>query len=230
LYLQRKGIFLKHFLPVLSRCRLFEGIEPKTIAALLGCIRHSEKKYRRNSFVLLEDDKPKSIGIVLSGLLHIVRDDYWGNRDIVSVVEPGELFAEAFVCGGAEKLPVSVIAAEPSEIMRLDFTRITTVCSSACAFHTRLIQNMISTLAQKNIQLMEKIECLGRRSTRSKVLSYLSACAKRQKSGDVEIPFNRQELADYLSVDRSALSAELCRMRDEGLLTFHKNKFCIKDK
>ena len=178
----------------------------------------------------MEDDEPKSIGIVLSGLLHIVRDDYWGNRDIVSPVEPGELFAEAFVCGGAKKLPVSVIAVEPSEVMRFDFNRITRTCSSACVFHTRLIQNMISTLARKNIQLMEKIECLAQRSTRSKVLSYLSAVAKRQKSGDVEIPFNRQELADYLSVDRSALSAELCRMRDEGLLAFQKNKFCIKEK
>jgi CRP-like cAMP-binding protein len=221
---------LKNFLPVLSRCRLFDGIDPKTITALLGCIMPNTKKYSRNSFVLMEDDEPKSIGIVLSGLLHIIRDDYWGNRDIVSAVVPGELFAEAFVCGGAKKLPVSVIAAEPSEIMRLDFNRITRTCSSACGFHTRLIQNMISTLAQKNIQLMEKIECLARRSTRSKVLSYLSALAKRQKSGNVEIPFNRQELADYLSVDRSALSAELCRMRDEGLLTFRKNRFCIVEK
>jgi CRP-like cAMP-binding protein len=148
----------------------------------------------------------------------------------VARVEPGELFAEAFVCGGVQKLPVSVMAAEPSEIMRLDFNKITRACSSACNFHTGLIQNMIAILAHKNILLMEKIECLTQRSTRAKVLSYLSAVAKRHKNGIITIPFNRQELADYLSVDRSALSAELCRMRDEGLVAFHKNKFHIMKK
>jgi CRP-like cAMP-binding protein len=218
---------LKNFLPILTRCHLFEGLQPDAINELLDCVMPRRKKYAKNSFVLMEDDEPKSIGIVLSGLLHIVNDDYWGNQSIVARIEPGELFAEAFVCGGGKKLPVSVIAAEPSEIMSLDFNRVTRACSSACGFHSRLIQNMIAILAKKNILLMEKIECLARRSTRSKVLSYLSALAKRQKSGAVEIPFNRQELADYLSVDRSALSAELCRMRDEGLLTFHKNRFHI---
>lgn len=220
---------MKNFLPILTRCRLFEGLNPGEIGALLGCVTPGRKKYAKDSFVLMEDDEPKSIGIVLSGLLHIVRDDYWGNRAIVARVEPAELFAESFVCAGASKIPVSVIAAETAEVMRFDFHRITGTCSTACAFHTRLIQNMISILAQKNMMLMEKIECLSRRGIRQKALAYLSAEAKRQKNGHITIPFNRQELADYLSVDRSALSAELCRMRDEGLLDFHKNRFRITE-
>ena len=220
---------MKDLLP-LTRSKLFEGIKTQELGKLLDCIAPRHKKYRKGSFVFVEEDDPAFIGMVLSGLLHIVRDDYWGNRTIVTQIEPGELFAEAFVCGGVHKIPVSVTAAKDTEIIQFDFNRITTLCSSACAFHSGLVKNMLSILAQKNMRLMDKLECLTQRGTRAKVLHYLSTLAKRQKSAALTIPFNRQELADYLSVDRSALSAELCRMRNEGILSFRKNHFFIKEK
>lgn len=212
---------------VLIRCPLFEGLTLETIDTLLGCITPQYKNYEKSAWVLMEGDELRSIGVVLSGVLHTIQDDYWGNRTIVSRIEPGNLFGESFICGGVKESPVSIIAVEASEILLLDFTRIIGICSSACAFHSKLIKNMISNLAQQNMSLMEKIEYITQRNTRSKLLSYFSSLAKREKSNRIEIPFNRQELADYLSVDRSALSAELCRMRDEGLLWFHKNKFQI---
>jgi CRP-like cAMP-binding protein len=212
---------------VLVRCPLFEGLTLETIDTLLGCITPSYKTYQKSAWVLMEGEELTCIGVVLSGVLHTIHDDYWGNRTIVSRIEPGNLFGESFICGGIKESPVSIIAVETSEILLLDFNRILGICSSACAFHSRLIKNMISNLAQKNMGLMEKIEYITQRNTRSKLLSYLSNLAKRGRSAVIEIPFNRQELADYLSVERSALSAELCRMRDEGLLAFHKNKFQI---
>ena len=173
----------------------------------------------------MEDDELHAMGIVLCGAVHIIRDDYWGNSRIIARIAPGELFGEAFVCGGVQKMPVSALAVEPVEAMFIDFNRITTICSSACAFHTRLIKNMIANLARKNIGLMEKIEYVTKHNTREKILSWLSQVAKEQGSSAAELPFNRQEMADYLAVERSALSAELCRMRDDGLITFHRNRF-----
>jgi CRP-like cAMP-binding protein len=168
------------------------------------------------------------LGVVITGVLHIVRDDFWGNRNIVARIEEGDLFGEAFVCGGVKQIPVSITVEEDAEILLFDLGRIIGVCSSACKFHTLLIKNMISALAVRTINLMEKIEHITRHTTREKILSYLSVMAKKTKSTVIEIPFDRQELADYLSVERSALSAELGRMRDEGLLEFRKNSFTLK--
>jgi CRP-like cAMP-binding protein len=216
---------MKKIPPVLNRCLLFKGLAPEKINLLLDCIVPRHKKYAKETFILMEDDEIRSIGVVVSGAVHIVRDDYWGNRVIVAQIGPGEIFGEVFVCSGVKKLPVSVVAAEKSEVLLLDFNRIITTCPAACDFHTKVIQNTVSILAQKSLNLMEKIECITQHSTRAKILFYLSSIAKRQKNDSIEIPFNRQELADYLSVERSALSAELCRMRDKGLIAFHKNKF-----
>ena len=211
----------------LARCSLFDGMVPEAIAALLGCLRPVRRSYEKNSLALAEGEPCTSVGVVLAGLFRVVRDDYWGNRTIVAQIAPGGLFGESFAAGGVQKMPLSVMAAEKSEALLFDLDRILRLCSSACAFHSGLIKNMVSLLARKNIALIEKIEHLTQRSTRAKALSYLSSIAKQQKRGVLEIPFNRQELADYLAVERSALSAELCRMRGEGLLEFRKNRFRI---
>jgi CRP-like cAMP-binding protein len=211
------------------RSPLFEGIPAGAMETLFACLMPRRKRFEKNALVLREGEEPRFAGIVLSGGLHILRDDYWGNRTLVARVEPGDLFAEAFVCGGVKRLPVSVAAAEPSEALFLEVNRVMGICSSACAAHNALIKNMLAILARKNIGLMEKLECVTQRSTRSKILSYLSALARREKKPVITIPFNRQELADYLSVERSALSAELGRMRDEGLLDFHKNQFQLAE-
>jgi CRP-like cAMP-binding protein len=165
------------------------------------------------------------VGVVLRGDVHIMQEDYWGNRTILARVDPGGLFAEAFSCSQTDELPVSVIAVEKSDVLLVDYKRIITTCSSGCAFHSKLIRNMMQILARNNILLTQKMEHITQRTTREKLFSYLSAQAKRAGSPRFVIPFDRQELADYLSVDRSALSSELGKMRAAGILSFEKNRF-----
>jgi CRP-like cAMP-binding protein len=164
---------------------------------------------------------------VVKGRLHIVNEDYWGNRSLLTEALPGDVFAEAAVCAGSVALPVSVVAAEGTDVLQLDYRRIITTCTSACAFHTSLVENMLKILAQKNLALVEKIEHITKRTTQKKLLSYLSEVAKHTGKGEFDIPYNRQELADYLAVERSALSAELSKMQDMGLLRFQKNHFVL---
>jgi CRP-like cAMP-binding protein len=176
----------------------------------------------------MEDQEPNFVGIVLSGGLHIIRNDYGGNRLIVARIGPGELFGEAFSLGKVKKLPISIMAVEMSELFLFSSKRLVQPCASVCGFHAALIRNLIHDLARKNTMLMQKIEHVTRRTTREKLLSYLSAQARQAKNRTFDIPFNRQELADYLAVDRSALSAELGRMRTEGIIAFRKNHFELR--
>ncbi|NCB52664.1 MAG: Crp/Fnr family transcriptional regulator [Clostridia bacterium] len=214
-------------LSFLSQVSLFRGIAADDLRGMLGCLNARKKFYRKQDIILLEGQDVSSVGIVLAGRAQIIKEDYMGNRNIMAEVLPGQLFAEAFSCVHTDKLPVTVLSVADSEIMWIDYRRIITVCSSACKFHTKLVENMLAVLAFKNIQLNQKIEHLSKRTTREKLLSYLSDQA--EKCGDeFDIPFNRQELADYLCVDRSAMSNELCKLRDEGLLDFHFRHFLLK--
>ena len=220
--------------PILQSCPLFSGIEEGDLRALFICLSAVQKRFEKNGFVLTAGGKTDSIGIVLSGAVHVLRDDFWGNREILTRIEPGGLFGEAFACVGVEsaileRLPVSVMVAEKSEILSLNCRRILMFCPSACGFHAVLIRNLTRVLAEKNVMLTQKLEHVSRRTTRKKLLSYLSEQAKRAGGSVFDIPFSRQELADYLSVDRSAMSSELSKMRDENLLRWHRNHFELCD-
>lgn len=166
------------------------------------------------------------MGLVLAGSVHVVREDFWGRRDIIAELSPGETFAESFACTGAP-LNVDVLANGDCAALYIDMSRALSSCSSACEFHARLIRNLIGAFAASNLRLNEKIAHVTRRSTREKLLSYLSAQARRAGSACFESPLNRQQLADYLAVDRSAMSAELGRMRDEGLIRFKRSRFTL---
>lgn len=207
------------------RSPLFAGIDESQLEPLLDCLTAVKHQYRKDEFIFVAGSKATSVGIVLSGAVRILHEDFWGYRAILSHIGPGGLFGEAFSCAEKNALPVSVIAAEASEIMLIDYRKIVTTCSSVCCFHTRLITNMMHILAGKNILLTQKIEHLSKRTTREKLLSFLSAQAAFAKSTSITLPFNRQELADYLCVDRSALSRELGAMQDEGLINYDKNNF-----
>jgi CRP-like cAMP-binding protein len=165
------------------------------------------------------------LGVVLEGSVQIVKDDFYGNRSILTYAEPGELFGEAFACGDVEKMPVSGYATKVSKILMLSCKKMLTVCSSACSFHNRLIKNLLTVVANRNLNLSQKISVMSHKTTKEKLIAYLSEEAKRQNSSEFSIPFNRQQLADFLSVDRSAMSNELCKMRDEGLLEFERSAF-----
>jgi CRP-like cAMP-binding protein len=208
----------------ISSCPLFEGIEPGELDALLNCLGAKRKNIERGEFVYRAGDAAHSVGVLLSGSVHVVQEDYWGNRSIVAHIEPGGLFAEAFASAQVTSLPVSVLAAENCAVLLIGYSRIITSCSNACGFHARLVRNMMGILARNNVRLTRKIEHVTQRSTREKVLSFLSEQAIAA-GPEFDIPFNRQELADYLAVERSALSAELSRMSKAGLIRFNRNHF-----
>ena len=209
----------------LRQCPLFASISAEELNSLLGCLSAAIRRFQKDEFVFLAGDRISSIGIVLSGSVRVLQEDFWGRRMILAHIEPGGLFGEAFSCADKKMLPISVVTAELSEVMLLDYRKILTTCTSACVFHTQLIMNMMQILAEKNILLIQKMEYLSKRTTRDKLLAFLSAQAQLSASNIVEIPFNRQELADFLCVDRSALSRELGAMQSEGLLRFEKSRF-----
>ncbi|MDR2523255.1 MAG: Crp/Fnr family transcriptional regulator [Synergistaceae bacterium] len=217
---------MEEFFPILLRnCPLFAGFDEADLRALLMCLSAVRKHFEKNTFVFVMDERAGLVGIVLSGAVHVVREDFWGGREILTRVEPGGLFGEAFACAGVEKLPVSAVADEESHVLLLDCQRFLKPCPSACTFHHKLIKNLTHILARKNVMLTQKLECVTRRTTREKLLCYLSERARLAGGRAFDIPFDRQELADYLSVDRSAMSAELSKMRTKGLLRYHRNHF-----
>ena len=209
----------------LKKNPLFKEVSANEIMTMLDCLGAVKKSYEKNQYVLQSETQEDKMGIVLEGSVHIVKEDYWGNRTILSKAGAGELFGESFPWSDAQPLPVSVIATEPTEILFIKYNRLTTTCTRACPYHTRLIANMLNILVERNIQLTQKIDLLIQRSTRDKLLSYLSAQAMLLNGNSFYIPFDRQELADYLAVERSAMSKELSRMKEEGLLDYKKNWF-----
>ncbi len=215
------------FSSILADCWLFRGLAPHEISAVLGCISANRQSYSKHSFVIRAGETVTRAGIVLRGELHIVREDFWGNQTIHAICRPADLFGEVFACLPNHTADVSVLAKQDTEVLYLDMQHLLTFCSNSCAFHNRLIHNYVTVLAQKNRVLSQKIRHCTQRTIRGKVLSYLSEQAVLSGSTTFRIPFNRQQLADYLSVDRSALSAELSRLQTEGKLRFHRNQFTL---
>ena len=216
---------MKNNLIALKKPPLFYGVSEDEIGALVKCAGGAFQNYKKGEAIYLAGARVRDIGVVADGKVHIVKDDVWGNSNIIAEIPVGEMFAEAVVCAGEGVMRVSVIAAADCEVCFLNFLRITAVCSSACDFHAILIRNIISAFARKNIALAEKMEHITKRSTREKLLSYLLERSKISNGKIFEIPFNRQELADYLSVDRSALSAEMSRLKSDGIIDYQKNRF-----
>lgn len=209
----------------LKKSALFAGIEQNEILSLLHCVDAKVLNYKKGEFVLRQGDEMVDIALLLDGSLHIQSDDYWGNRSILGHVSGGEIFGEAYVLSHDSRILNDVVAVENSVVMFINAKRIISVCSSTCVFHTKVVQNMFLVISEKNKKLVQKLGHVCKRSIREKLNSYLSQEAKKQKSPNIIIPFNRQQLADFLSVDRSAMSNELCKMRDEGLIEFRKNYF-----
>lgn len=216
---------LSETLGVLQGTPLFAGIAPKDLEAALHCLGARVGCYDGGGFVFRAGDPVSRVGIVCRGEVQVIREDVFGNRTILTNLRAGEMFGEVFACAKITRLPVGVVATQESEIALIDYRRIVTSCPSSCAFHTRLIENMLGILAEKNLMLNRRIEIFSARSTRGKLLAYLSIQAREQGTAKFTIPYNRQELADFLAVERSAMSAELGRMRDDGLIRFHRSEF-----
>ncbi len=211
-------------LNILQNCPLFADVASDDLDAVLNCLQARIIRVSRGQTVFQEGEPAENVGIVLSGWVQMVRDDYFGNRSIIGRAEPSQLFGEAFACAGTEML-VSVVAAADGEIMLADCRKVLTLCKNSCTFHNQIIYNLLQIVARKNLLLSQKLEILSRRSTREKLMQYLLQEAKNAGSDEFSIPYDRQGLADFLGVERSALSAEISRMRADGLIECRKNWF-----
>ena len=218
---------MKKYVPLLEKTKLFSGVGEEDILSMLSCLNASVREYGKGQVAFRQGDTLRELMILAEGRLHIQREDYWGNLNLLNEIRPGEMFGEAYIVPNSGPLLNDVVAAEDSAALFFDMDRILTVCPSACPFHTRIVKNVFYTISDKNRRLVQKLSYMAQRSTREKLLSYLSDEAKRQSSSSFTIPFNRQQLADFLSVDRSAMSNELGKLRNEGLLDFHKNEFTL---
>lgn len=225
LFLQQKAVFMKEFIPVLKKTRMFAGVSEEEISMMLSCLGARDRKYKKGEYVFREGEHINTIAVPVTGKLHIQSDDYWGKRTILGEVVAGGIFGEAYAASDGGAILNDVIAVEDSIVIFFDVKRVLTTCPSSCRFHSAVVQNMFFAVAEKNRMLVEKLSHMSKRSTREKLMSYLSEEAKKHNTPIFEIPFNRRQLADYLSVDRSAMSNELCKMRDDGLIEFDRNSF-----
>ena len=216
---------MENYVVSLRNCPLFENIRPEDLTGMLGCLDARKMWVKKGQFILREGDSTRLVGIVLSGAAQVIREDYYGNRSIMARIEPMQLFGESYAFSGVDALPVSVVADEDCHILMIDSRRITNCCSHACSFHNQMIFNLLHLVSTHNLMLHQKMQITAKRTTRDKLMTYLLIQAKQTGRNIFTIPFDRQGLADYLEVDRSGLSAEISKLRKEGILESEKSTF-----
>lgn len=211
---------MEQYFDIILKNSLFQDIGVEELRSMLGCLSAKTVQVSKGEPVFLEGDAAGFIGLVLEGSIQVVRDDYFGERTLLTHAESGELFAEAFSCAGVHTMPVSAYALRASKVMLFDFQKMMTVCSNACGFHNRLVKNLLQVVAQKNLLLSRKIQFMSRKTTKEKLMAYLLDQAKQKGSAEFTIPLDRQTLADFLGVERSAMSAELSKLGKAGILEY----------
>ena len=205
---------------------VFQGITREEWREIQASLPMKQESVRKGDVIFHQGEIAREMGLVLMGGVHIESVDLWGNRSILSHVGQGQVFAETYALTGGPLL-VDAVAAVDSQIMRIDLSGLLREREQSPLWNQKLLKNLVTIFAQKNRALSGRIFCTSSKSIRGRVVTYLSAQALEQGSHSFFIPFDRQQLADYLSVDRSALSKELGCMRDEGLLEFRKNYFTL---
>lgn len=215
------------YISVLEKARLFKGIIPADLELLIKCLEGTVKKYESGACIIALEQEVGHIGIVLEGQVEIVKENVVGDRNIIAVLESGGLFAEGIVCTTKRLSPVTVRAKTKTNILMIPYERIIITCGKSCVFHSQLIRNMLTLLGEKNYALNHKIDFLILKGMREKIALYLLEEAKKHKSMAFHIVLNRNDLAEYLNVSRSAMSRELSRMKEEGLIDYYKNSFKI---
>ena len=216
---------MEEYYALLSGSDLFYGLTSEELGSMLQCLGAKIVDIQKGDPVFLEGDPAGFVGIVLEGGIQVVQEDYFGSRSVMHHSDPGDVFAEAFSFTNLDTMPVSGYAVKNSRCMILSCRRMMTVCSNACTFHNRLVKNLLTLVSRKNLMLNEKIRFMSQRTTREKLLAYLSDQAKKTGSAEFTIPYDRQALADYLSVERSAMSAEISRLKNDGILEVKGSHF-----
>ncbi len=226
----RYGDIMEEYCPVLKNCALFRGIEDTQLVPLMQCMNVRMKQYREDEYVFLNGDEINDIGVVLEGTIEIVKESLAGNKNIVAILGQADMFAEGIVCTRARISPVSVRVREETKLILIPYERVIRSCGNSCAFHIRLIQNMMVVLGEKNVVLNRKMELLILKGMREKLASYLLNEAVRSGETVFQIGLNRNDLAEYLNVSRTSMCRELARMKEEGLIDFYGNSFKLTDK
>lgn len=216
---------MKRYIEIIKKCQLFNNISHEDILPMMKCLDGKIYNYSKDETIISEGDEAKYVGIVLSGSVQIIRMDYYGNKSIVASIVPSEIFGESFACANVREIPINAVAAENTTVLMVDCKKIIYSCINTCRFHNTLIFNLMKILATKNILFNQKAEITSKRTTREKLMTFLTLQAKKYRKNDFEITFDRQELADYLEVDRSGLSAEISKLRNEGVIECKRNFF-----
>ena len=220
---------MEYYDQILNQCVLFRNIEEKQIKSLIGCLNGKVKSFQTDDYIFLEGDIVNSVGIVLTGVVEIIKENLAGNKHIVAFLGPGDMFAEGIVCTRTRVSPVTVRVKEEAGILLIPYERIIRSCGNSCVFHISLIQNMMVVLGEKNVNLNRKLELLTLKGMREKLASYLLNEASERKSRMFTIMLNRTELADYLNVSRTSMCRELAKMKDEGLIDYYGSSFKLTD-
>lgn len=218
---------MEKYLFVLKGCPFFSGMSETEILSVLSCIEARTQKLNREEYILRAGESVQAMGLILSGSALIIQEDLWGHRNIMAKITPGDFFAEPYAATPGSVLNLSVVADEETEILFLNINRILSVCPTVCSHHNRLIRNLVSVLAGKVLLLNNKITHMSKRSTRAKLLSYLSSESIRQGRLSFDIPYDRQQLADFLCVERAAMSAEIGKLKKAGILDTERNHFVL---
>ena len=209
---------------------MFRGLTEQEIKLFLGCVQGRVKRFRKDETIFHSGDEVVDIGLILQGSVNVVLYHYWGGASILGHKERGNLFGEAYSAIPGKELLYNVVAAEDSSILFLNMERLLSTCSKSCVFHQRIIRNLIRISAESSLNLVSRMMHIAPHTIRERLLSYLSEQAVSAGGSSFTIPFSRQQLADYLGVDRSALSNELSKMQKEGLLAVRKNAFTLFEK
>ena len=209
---------MEKYFDLLIQNPLFSGISVDNLHSLMHCLAARVEAYPKGTPIFLEGDPAGFIGFVLEGSVQIVRDDFYGNRSLLMVAEQGEIFAESYACANVKTMPLSGLAMQDCTVMWLECRRMLTVCTNACGFHNMLVRNLLQEVAQKNLLLSRKVQFMSQKTTKEKLIAYLLDQAKQKNAMEFTIPLDRQTLADFLGVERSAMSAELSKLRKEGFL------------
>lgn len=212
---------------VLNKISLFSGLTENEVRELLNPQNTRKRIFEKGETVLYEGESVREIGIVLSGRVIIELSDAWGNNSVISGVEKGGAFAEAYACVPDSLMLQHVTAYEKSEILFIDIRALLETDGVKNKAQLKLLKNLLTVCASKNLKLSSRMLNITPKTIRARLMSYLSECVKTSGSYKFEIPYDRRQLADYLGTDRSALSAELSKMQKDGLLKYNKNRFEI---
>jgi len=215
------------FFETIKESPLFEGIGLSDFKKLVSCLPAKAAKYQKNDVILLAGDALNIVGLVLSGSVRVIKEDIEGNETILAEISAVNLFCEVFACAELDYSPITVWASEDCEVLLIDYRKIIETCPSVCPAHLRLNKNLLRAVARKSLLLNQKVEILSKRSIRERLLCFFDM--QRGIAKKFTIPYNREEMARYLCVDRSAMSNEIGKLQKEGLIRFNRNTFEILD-